>query len=143
MADKYPFLSEEWMQAARDIRKEYEGKGNPVPHQIRMNLCITDVPGQAGPVEAHMDTTSGELVLEQGHLDSPDLTVTVDGETAKSIFIEGNQQAGMQAFMAGKVKVQGDMTKLMMMQAAPPSSRSANSSAKCRSSAAGRIVRKY
>jgi putative sterol carrier protein len=120
MADKYPFLSEEWMQAARDIRKEYEGKGNPVPHQIRMNLCITDVPGQDGPVEAHMDTSSGELVLEEGHLDSPDLTVTVDGETAKSIFIEGNQQAGMQAFMAGKVKVQGDMTKLMMMQAAPP-----------------------
>ena len=28
--------------------------------------------------------------------------------------MSGNQQAGMQAFMAGKVKVQGDMTKLMM-----------------------------
>jgi putative sterol carrier protein len=28
--------------------------------------------------------------------------------------VSGNQQAGMQAFMAGKVKVQGDMTKLMM-----------------------------
>ena len=30
--------------------------------------------------------------------------------------MSGNQQAGMQAFMAGKVKVQGDMTKLMMSQ---------------------------
>jgi putative sterol carrier protein len=120
MADKFPFLSEGWMQAARDIRKEYEGKGNPVPHQVRMNLVITDAPGRDAPVEAHMDTTSGELVLEEGHLETPDLTVTVDAETAKSIFVEGNQQAGMQAFMAGKVKVQGDMTKLMMMQAAPP-----------------------
>jgi putative sterol carrier protein len=26
----------------------------------------------------------------------------------------------MQAFMAGKIKVQGDMTKLMAMQSAPP-----------------------
>ena len=26
----------------------------------------------------------------------------------------------MQAFMAGKIKVEGDMTKLMLMNAAPP-----------------------
>ena len=120
MSDKHPFLSHEWMEAARGIRKEFEGRGNPVPHQIRMNLNITEVPGREGAVEAHMDTTSGELILEEGHLDGPDLTVTLDSETARSIFIDGNPQAGMQAFMAGKVKVQGDMTKLMMMQAAPP-----------------------
>lgn len=116
----YPFLSHEWMEEARKIREEYAGKGNPVPHQIKMNLCITDVEGRDGTVDAHMDTSGGELVLEEGHLDNADLTVTVDAATAKEIFIAGNPQAGMQAFMAGKIKVQGDMTKLMMMQAAPP-----------------------
>ena len=120
MSDKHPFLSHEWMEAARQIRQEFEGKGSPVPHQIRMNLNITDVEGRDGPVQAHMDTSSGELVLEEGHLDGPDLTVTLDAATARAIFIEGNPQAGMQAFMAGKVKVQGDMTKLMVMQATPP-----------------------
>ncbi len=50
-------------------------------------------------------------------LENPDLTVTVDYETAKAIFVEQNPQAGMQAFMAGKIKVQGDMTKLMAIQA--------------------------
>ena len=50
----------------------------------------------------------------------PDLTVTLDYGTAKAILVDGNPQAGMQAFMAGKVKVQGDMTKLMAMQGAPP-----------------------
>ena len=54
-----------------------------------------------------------------GHLDSPDLTVTLDYATAKAILVEGNPQAGMQAFMAGKIKVDGDMTKLMAMQAGP------------------------
>ena len=50
----------------------------------------------------------------------PDLTVTVDYETAKTILVEGNPQAGMQAFMGGKIKVQGDMTKLMAMQTVTP-----------------------
>ena len=46
--------------------------------------------------------------------------MTLDYATAKAIFVEGNPQAGMQAFMAGKVKVQGDMSKLMAMQQTTP-----------------------
>jgi putative sterol carrier protein len=117
---KHAFLSDQWMEEARKIREEYRGKGAGMPHQIRMNLCITDVPGRDVPVEAHMDSTSGELEMEMGHLENPELTVTLDEPTAKAIFIEGNPQAGMQAFMAGKIKVQGDMTKLMVMQSAAP-----------------------
>jgi putative sterol carrier protein len=67
-----------------------------------------------------MDTSSGQLEMDLGHLDSPDLTVTADYATAKAIFVDQNPQAGMQAFMAGKVKVQGDMSKLMAMQAGAP-----------------------
>ena len=117
---KYPFLSKEWMEEARKIREEYRGKAQPIPHTIRMNLNITDVPHVDGVFQAHMDSTSGELEMEQGHMENPELTVTLDEPTAKAIFIEGNPQAGMQAFMAGKIKVQGDMTKLMAMQSAPP-----------------------
>jgi putative sterol carrier protein len=67
-----------------------------------------------------MDTSSGEMEMDTGHIDGADLTVTLDYDTAKAIFVEGNPQAGMQAFMAGKIKVQGDMTKLMAMQAGAP-----------------------
>ena len=48
-----------------------------------------------------------------------DLTVTTDYATAKAIMVDGDQQAAMQAFMQGKVKVQGDMSKLMLLQQAP------------------------
>ena len=116
---KYPFLSKEWMEEARKIREEYRGKAAPIPHQIRMNLNITDVPHVDGVFEAHMDSSSGELEMEEGHMENPELTVTLDEPTAKAIFIEGNPQAGMQAFMAGKIKIEGDMTKLMVMQSAP------------------------
>jgi putative sterol carrier protein len=36
------------------------------------------------------------------------------------MFIEGNQQAAMQAFMSGQIKVEGDMSKLMSMQGGAP-----------------------
>ena len=116
------FLSDEWMEEAHKIREEFEGQGSTPPHQIRMNMVITEAPEDVrpSPIEAHMDTTSGELQMDLGHLDTADLTVTLDYATAKAIFVEQNPQAGMQAFMAGKIKVQGDMTKLMAMQQGAP-----------------------
>ena len=131
---KYPFLSEEWIGEVRKLGDEAraEGGGAQIPHQVKMNQVITDVPFGSGTIEAHMDTSSGEMQMEMGHLESPDLTVTLDYETAKAIFVDGNPQAGMQAFMAGKVKVQGDMTKLMAMQAAPPDPRAQELSQKIR-----------
>ncbi|HEY6429097.1 MAG TPA: SCP2 sterol-binding domain-containing protein [Acidimicrobiales bacterium] len=115
----YPFLSDEWLDAARKIREEYAGKTPPIAHSVKMNLVVTAVPFSDKDIDAYMDTSSGELLLETGHLDAPDLKVTVDYDTAKAILIEGNPQAGMQAFMAGKVRVEGDMAKLMMLQSQP------------------------
>ena len=112
----YPFLSDEWMTAAREIREEYRGKTQPMAHKIKMNQVITDVPFGEGNIEAHMDSSSGEMEMELGHLTDPEVTVIVDYATAKAIFVDQNPQVGMQAFMAGKIKVQGDMTKLMAMQ---------------------------
>jgi hypothetical protein len=121
----YPFLSDEWLEEARKIRAEYEGKTLPIPHIVRMNLVVTGVPFGDKDIDAHMDTSNGELVLDTGHLETHDLKVTVDYATAKAILIEGNPQAGMQAFMAGKVKVEGDMAKLMALQSAPSADASA------------------
>ena len=113
---KYPFLSDEWMEAAMALRDEYKGKTAPVGHVVKMNQIITDVPFGDGTIEAHMDTSSGELEMDKGHMENPDVTVTLDYATAKAIFVDNNPQAGMQAFMSGKIKVAGDMTKLMAMQ---------------------------
>ena len=48
-----------------------------------------------------------------GHDPAGDLTITTDYDTAKQIFVSGDPQAGMQAMMQGKLKIQGDMSKLM------------------------------
>ncbi len=118
----YPFLSDEWIAEAHKIRAEYRGKTQPIAHTVKMNLVVTEVPFGDGhtTLDAHMDTTSGELELDLGHMDGQDLKVTVDYATAKAILVDGNPQAGMQAIMAGKVKVEGDMAKLMALQGGAP-----------------------
>lgn len=127
---KYPFLSDEWLEAAKKIREEAPGGGAAPAHAVKMNQIVTDVPFGDGTINAHMDTSGGDVQMDLGHLDAPDLTVTLDYATAKAILVDGNPQAGMQAFMAGKIKVQGDMTKLMAMQQGTPDAAQAEIAAK-------------
>lgn len=108
------------MEAARSIRLKYQSQTAAVSVSIRMNQVITDVPFGEGVVKAYTDTSTGEVVMELGELPNPDLTVTTDYETALKIVVEQDQAAAMQAFMAGKVKVQGDMMKMMAMQSSMP-----------------------
>lgn len=114
----YQFLTEEWVDAARKLRAEADSPA-VTPQPVKMNLTITDVPFGESSVDAHMDTTSGELELDTGHLEAPDVTATLDYETAKAMMVDANPQAAMQAFMAGKIKLQGDMTKAMALQSGP------------------------
>ena len=114
----YTFLSDEWVEAARKVR-EAAGAPTTAPAPVRMNLVITGVPFGDGSVDAHIDTTSGETQLDLGHLDAPDVTATLDYDTARAMMVDANPQAAMQAFMAGKIKLQGDMTKAMAVQSGP------------------------
>ncbi len=119
----YEFLSPEWIDAARAIRDELGDPGTP-PVAMVMNLIVTDVPFGASPLHAHLDTTVGVLALDEGHHASPDIIITVDWATAKALLIDGKPQAAMSAFMAGKVRVEGDMSKLVAMQNQPIDERS-------------------
>ena len=121
----FPFLSDEWIAEARKIRAEMADparEASAAAASVRMNQVITDVPFGDGKLDAHLDTSSGTLEMETGHLEQPDVTVTLDYATAKAIFVDGTMEAGMKAFMEGKVRVQGDMAKLIsaLQQLAPP-----------------------
>lgn len=116
----HPFLSDEWMAEARAIREKYEGQTPPITASMKINLIVSDAPFGDGPVNGHIDTSSGELVMEQGSLDDADVTLTTDYATAKALFVDQDPTVGMQAFMTGKITVQGDMMKLMALQTAIP-----------------------
>jgi hypothetical protein len=122
---RHPFLSDAWIAAARAIRDEHlddatEAMQTALPGgaAVRMNQIITDVPFGDGVIDAHVDTAAGGISLDLGHLEGPDLTVTVDYDTAKRIFIDQDLSMAMQAFMSGRIRVDGDFTKLLMLQSA-------------------------
>ena len=113
---QYQFLSDEWLEEARRIRAEYHDRTPQIPVSVRMNQIIQDVPFGDGVIHAHVDTSSGELQMDTGHLESPDLTVTLSYETAKAILVDGDAQAAMQAFLGGRIRVDGDITKMLALQ---------------------------
>ena len=115
--NQYPFLSDEWLAESRKIREEYRDRVPKIPATVRMNQIISEVPFGDGVIHAHVDTSSGQLDIETGHLESPDLTVTMSYETAKAILIDGDTQAAMNAFLGGRIKVDGDITKMLALQA--------------------------
>jgi hypothetical protein len=111
---KHPFLSDDWFAVVEKLVEEH-GADAPAHQNVVVNLTITGTPfGDERMM--HMGARDGQGHWGIGHLDGADVTLTTDYATAKDVFVSGNPQAGMQAFMAGKVKVQGDMTKLMMAQ---------------------------
>ena len=116
----HQFMSEEWIEAARDIRHRYSGDVPTIEILVRINVVTTKVPFGAGSISAYIDTSAGSLNMELGSLEEADLTVTTDYETARKLFVDQDPTASMQAFMAGRIKVEGDITRLMVMQTSIP-----------------------
>jgi hypothetical protein len=108
------FLSDEWFAEAKKIADE-AGSDASAAGDLMLNIVVTG--GPSGDKEIHM--ANGEFA--QGLVDGAPTKLTVPYEIAKKTFIEGDQQAGMQAFMQGQIKVEGDMSKLMAMQTQQPS----------------------
>jgi hypothetical protein len=106
----HTFLSDGWLEAAKAIADEHQGAGG-MPAGVELNLVVTG--GPEGDRELHLQ----EGQFGTGLIDSAPTKLTVPYTVAKQMFVEGNQQAAMQAFMGGQIKVEGDMTKLMAMQA--------------------------
>lgn len=121
MTQPEPFLSDPWIENARELRAEYEGRIPPPPIAVKMNVVITDIDHRdEKELHGHIDSSDGDIIVEQGHLDDPELTVTVDYATARAAFVTRDPQAVMQAFFAGKIMVEGDVSRLMALQAEPP-----------------------
>ena len=112
----YPFLSDEWFVAVRAI---VDARDVEIPPHatLAMNLVVTETPFGEDR-QLHIGARDGKADWGTGHVTDADLTLTTDYATAREIFMSGNPQAAMQAFMEGKVKLQGDLTKLMAAQVA-------------------------
>lgn len=115
---QYPFLSEEWMDEAAALRDAYADQAPQAPVSVRFNINIKNSPHHPdGPIEGHIDSSTGEILIDRGHIDEPELTITIEYGTAKAAFVSQNAQAVMEAFFTGKILVEGDASKLPILLA--------------------------
>jgi hypothetical protein len=112
----HQFLSDGWFDEAEKIRAEINPAVPELVKDLVINLLVKD--GPDGDIEAKLE--AGRFV--KGLADEAPTKLTVPYEVAKQMFIDQDPQASMQAFMSGQIQVEGDMTKVMAMQAAGPPS---------------------
>jgi hypothetical protein len=108
---KYPFLSDDWF-AIVDRLVDEMGAEAPSQADLVMNLVVTDTPFGVEK-HLHVGARDGRGHWGIGHAPDADLSVTTDYETARDILLSGDPQAGLNAFMSGKVRIQGDLAKLL------------------------------
>jgi len=108
-----PFLSDAWLDEVQTLAAE-AGKGF-MPSAMELNLVVTGTP--EGDKELHV----ADGAFAKGLAAECPTKLTMPYDTARNMFIKGDQSAAMQAFMSGQIKIEGDMSKLMAMQSQAPS----------------------
>ena len=109
----HTFLSDDWFDAVEGLLADAPAQPGPAS-DTTINVVVAG--GPEGDREVHM--AGGRF--ERGLADAAPTKLTVPYEVARPLFVDGNQQAAMQAFMSGQIKIEGDMTKVMAMQAQQP-----------------------
>ena len=115
---RYEFLSDEWFDkvdqmvaAAGDLRIP------PAMKAVAVNVTIT---GTGGDTAGERQLFMKDGLFVRGH-QAAATTLTLSVELARRIFIEADAAAGVQAFLEGNIKVDGDLAQLVAMQTVEPS----------------------
>lgn len=108
------FLSTEWFTKVSELR----AAAGPMelPSEIAdsiINVTLTDLDDGK---KIHI--AAGEFVEE--HSEKAEVTIGLTSGLLRKLFLELDTQAGMQAFFAGEIKVDGDVAKLMALQSYQP-----------------------
>ena len=106
------FLSDGWFAEAERIQAEINPPVPPAIKDLKINMQVTG--GPSGDVSFRMD--NGRML--KGHAPDAPTKLVVPFDVAKAMLVDQNQQAAMNAFMSGQIRVEGDMAKLMQMQMA-------------------------
>ncbi|MDH4307242.1 MAG: SCP2 sterol-binding domain-containing protein [Acidimicrobiia bacterium] len=109
------FLSEEWAEAVTAALNGHPGFHNAIANaDLSLQFNVSD--GPDGELAYFMKAADGQANLALGTANDADVTVGQTYDTATSIAKgELNTQT---AFMTGKIKVSGNLAKLMMHQGA-------------------------
>ncbi len=104
------FLSPEWFKQAHQVLDELGGLDLP-PEAASIFVDILVPDGPSGPIEAHLQGG----VLAAGYADDAPTRLTMPFALTYAIFIKTDKLAAMKALVTGKVKVEGELSRLMSL----------------------------
>jgi len=109
------FLSDPWFDkvdelvaASGDLR---------IPPEYKAALINVTVTSPQGDHKIHMK----DGLFVRGHDGGAHASIWITRELARRILVEADAAAGVQAFLSGEMKVEGDLAKLVAMQTVEPS----------------------
>ena len=109
------FLTEEWLSALTETVNGHDGFKSAIANvDLTLQFEVTDAP-EGTEARYYVGVGDGSAEIIAGDADDPDATITNDYDTATAIS-KGDLNTQM-AFMTGKLKVTGNMAKIMMNQA--------------------------
>jgi len=109
------FLTQEWLTELTETINGHDGFKAAIANvDLSLQFDVTDAPDGAEG-RYFIDVADGSAECGAGDTDAPDATISNNYETAVAIS-KGDLNTQM-AFMTGKLKVDGNMAKLMMNQA--------------------------
>lgn len=108
------FLTEEWAQAMTSaLNSSDEFKNAASGQQAKLQQVVTDVP-DGGEAKYYFNLEGGSAQVSLGELEGAEATISQTYDTA--VAINKQELNAQQAFMQGKLKISGNMMKLMQLQ---------------------------
>lgn len=106
------FLTDEWAAAAQEAMNADEGfRGALGSNQGSLQQVVTSPEGDK---KFYLKLADGAAQMAMGEDASADATISQDYETASAIW--KNELSPVAAYMSGKIRVTGDLMKLMGLQ---------------------------
>ena len=109
------FLSSEWAQEVTNTLNDHAGFKSALGN-ADLGVAFNVSGGPEGDVPYFLKSSGGTTNVALGTLDNADVTINTNYETATAIS-KGDLNV-QTAFMTGKLKVAGNLAKLMMHQSA-------------------------
>lgn len=109
------FLSPGWIRAIKQIRDEFDMDARETDFGVRANVTIVDAPFEVPVVLGHLDTNSGTLILDEGHLGDADFGIEMPYSLAYEIFVERDPAAVVPVLLGGQVKLTGDSSMILLL----------------------------
>ena len=107
------FLSQEWAeQISVALNSSAEFRSAATSKGVGLQQVVRDAP--EGEIRYYFALEDGDASIALGELTNPDATVEQSYETA--VAMSRGEIGASQAFMQGKLKISGNMMKLMQLQ---------------------------